>query len=84
MASVERGDIISSGNGETGDLLGAVDSTALNPYDCSKSSIAMGKPPLSSNACPKENLMLPLSLRLSTRRALSPISPASEAFSLSM
>jgi len=84
-ASVEIGDTISSGEGNTRDLVfKAVESWAHNPYDRRKLSFERGNTVPFSNSLSMDKLMLPLSLCLLLWRALSPISPASDTFSLSI
>jgi hypothetical protein len=76
--SIDIGDMISSGKSDIGDLVfKAVESCCAEPSE-------MGTAMPFSNPLSMDNLMLPLSLCLLLCRALSPISPVSDTFSLSI
>ena len=85
IASVERGDMISSGNGVTTEIVVIVDGSQeqyLLRYNRVSSEVGADTP--FSNAWSTEKRWLLLSVCLLLWRARSPISPASETISLSM
>ena len=85
IASVERGDMISSGNGVTTEIVLIVGgSRDQYPLGCNRVSPKVGVDTPFSNAWSTEKWWLLLSLCLLLWRARSPISPASETISLSM